>query len=89
MSDMKLYQLNKPILLTNTAAAQLGVNNRIYQVGELMEFPDEMAKAWLKSGTISVYEVPAPAPVAKPQPKAPTPKKAAAKTDSKKTEEAK
>ena len=60
---MTTYRLNKAILLTEAAASQLGVNNRIYQPGELMEFPDEMAKAWLKKGTISVYEPPAsPAP---------------------------
>jgi len=79
---MKTYVLNKPILLTNNAAAQLGVNNRIYQVGEVMEFPDAMAAAWLKKGTVSIYEPPAPPapePVKKPVKKAPT--KAAAKTE--------
>jgi hypothetical protein len=79
---MKTYRLFKPILLTNNAAEQLGVNNRIYQVGELMEFPDAMAKAWLLNGTIEVYEPPlppAPEPVKKPAKK--TPAKSAAKTE--------
>ena len=67
---MKTYVLNKAILLTNAAAAELGVNNRIYQVGELMEFPDAMAKPWLVKGTISVYEPPQPLIVA-PVKKAP------------------
>jgi hypothetical protein len=81
---MKTYRLNKAILLTEAAANQLGVNNRIYQPGELMEFPDEMAKAWLKNGTVEVYEPPAP-PAPEPVKKAT--KKAPAK--SAKTEEAK
>ena len=73
---MKTYVLNKPILLTNAAAAQLNVNNRIYQVGELMDFPDAMAKPWLAKGTVSVYQPPLP-PAPEPVKKAP---KAAAKT---------
>ena len=81
---MKTYQLNKAILLTNDAAAQLGVNNRIYQVGEVMEFPDAMAKAWLLNGTVEVYEPPAP-PI--PEPVKKVAKKVPAK--SAKTEEAK
>jgi len=79
---MKIYQLHKPILLTNNAADQLGVNNRIYQVGELMEFPDAMAAVWLQDGTVSVYEPPAPPapePVKKAVKKAPA--KPAAKTE--------
>jgi len=79
---MKTYVLNKPILLTNAAAAELGVNNRIYQVGETMEFPDAMARVWLIKGTVSVYEPPAPAmpePVKKAAKK--TPAKSAAKTE--------
>jgi hypothetical protein len=80
--NMKTYVLHKPILLTNAAAAQLNVNNRIYQVGETMEFPDAMAKPWLAKGTVSVYEPPAP-PAPEPV------KKAAKKTPAKKTEEAK
>ncbi len=67
---MKEYKLNKAILLTNNACAELGLNNRIYQVGEIMEFPDAMAKAWLKNGTVVVYEPPAPLIVA-PVKKAP------------------
>ena len=79
---MKTYQLNKPILLTNAAAAELGLNNRIYQVGELMEFPDAMAKPWLLKGTVEVYEPPAPPapePVKKAAKKAPA--KASAKSE--------
>jgi hypothetical protein len=81
---MKQYKLNKQILLTDAAASQLGVNNRIYQVGEIMEFPDGMAAPWLKKGTVEVYEPPAP-PAPEPV------KKAAKKSPAKaaKTEEAK
>jgi hypothetical protein len=88
---MKQYRLLKPIHLTNAAAEQLGLNNRIYQVGEIMEFPDGMVQPWLKKGTVEVWEPPKPdlpEPVAPPAKKAPTPKKTtASKTE--KSEEAK
>ena len=78
---MKTYRLNKSILLTEAAASRLNVNNRIYQVGELMEFPDDMVKEWLKKGTVEVY-VP-------PTPPAPEPIKKVIKNVSAKSKEAK
>lgn len=61
MSNMKLYKLNRPLFLREATAERLGVNNRLYQEGEEIELPDDIAEMLLEKGTLeAVPEPPAP-----------------------------
>ena len=66
------YILIKQLLLRERTAELLNVPNRIYQEGEEMALPDNLAKPLLDKGTIVLKPEPEPVqkPVKKPAKKA-------------------
>jgi len=45
--ELKKYIVDMPLILRESTAARLGVENRLYQVGENIYLPDDIAKKLL------------------------------------------